>query len=58
MSAPDTNIERQARRHKPSLAGITTAGGAVVIVVLVLALWPDPLADDAPLPETTTEITQ
>ena len=23
MSAPDTNLERQTRRHKPSLWGIT-----------------------------------
>lgn len=32
MSAPDTNVEKQAKRHKPSLVGI----GAAVIFALVL----------------------
>lgn len=32
MSAPDTNIEKQASRHRPSLMGI---GAAAVFVVLL-----------------------
>jgi hypothetical protein len=56
MSAPDTQIERQAKRHRPSLLGIATAAGAVGIVVLVLSLWPRPLAEDPELPATTTEV--
>ncbi len=32
MSAPDTNIEKQERRHKPSLLGIR---GILVIVALL-----------------------
>ncbi|MFW8636807.1 hypothetical protein [Cribrihabitans pelagius] len=32
MSAPDTNVERQKKNHKPPLLGI----GAVVIFALVL----------------------
>ncbi len=32
MSAPETNVERQSRRHKPSLLGI---GGAIVAAAII-----------------------
>lgn len=35
MSAPDTNIEKQEKRHKPALLGIK---GAVVFGALMLLL--------------------
>lgn len=35
MSAPDTNIDRQAERHKPSLIGIR---GAMIFGVLMIVL--------------------
>lgn len=37
MSAPDTNVERQADRHKPSLLGIRGAMifGALMIVLMI-----------------------
>lgn len=35
MSAPDTNIDKQKKRHKPSLFGI--GGAAVFGVVLLIA---------------------
>ncbi len=33
MSAPDTNVEKQERRHKPSLLGIK---GVMIFVALLL----------------------
>lgn len=38
MSAPDTNIEKQKERHRPSLAGmaIAAAFGVAMIAVLVV----------------------
>ena len=36
MSAPNTNIERQRRRHRGPLLGITLA---VVFVLALFALW-------------------
>ena len=50
MSAPDTHLEVQAKRHKPSLLGIGFAGGAVAVVIAVLALWPSPIVEDANQP--------
>ncbi|WP_121061832.1 hypothetical protein [Chachezhania antarctica] len=38
MSAPDTNIKRQERRHKPALRGIGLSIGVVVVLVLVMGL--------------------
>ncbi len=35
MSAPDTNVEKQERRHKPALLGIK---GAMIFGVLMLLL--------------------
>lgn len=35
MSAPDTNTKKQAKRHKPSLLGISLA----VIVASLLLIW-------------------
>ena len=35
MSAPDTNVEKQAKRHPAPLIGI----GIAVLVAVVAALW-------------------
>lgn len=40
MSAPNTNVDRQVARHRPSLMGIGLAGAAVAGVILVLVFWP------------------
>ncbi len=48
MSAPETNIERQKRRHWPALAGI--AGGFVLLalILFITSLWRGaPLGDQA-----------
>lgn len=34
MSAPDTNTEKQARRHKPAIWGIIIAVCAAVVFIL------------------------
>jgi hypothetical protein len=39
MSAPDTNIEKQEKRHKPALMGIKGAIGFGVLMVLVLLFF-------------------
>lgn len=36
MSAPDTNVDRQTEKHKPSLLGI---GAVVVFAVIALGLF-------------------
>jgi hypothetical protein len=36
MSAPQTNIEKQKRRHSPALIGIALAAAAVLLVIAVL----------------------
>lgn len=58
MSAPDTNIQRQQTRHKPSLIGISIAVALAGAAALVLVLWPEPLATDPDLPATTVEVGQ
>lgn len=48
MSAPETNVEKQGKRHKGSLLGI----GAVVVFALVLfAAMMGYLADEGGTPE-------
>ncbi|WP_158964204.1 hypothetical protein [Chachezhania sediminis] len=39
MSAPDTNVDREARRHKPALVGIFAALGAIVALILAVGLF-------------------
>ncbi|WP_299629279.1 hypothetical protein [uncultured Tateyamaria sp.] len=54
MSAPDTNIEKQARRHHPALIGIAVATAAVFVFILAAQMAPE---DDA-TPALTTATTQ
>jgi len=39
MSAPDTYIEKQKKRHKPALLGIKGAIGAGAIIILMLMFF-------------------
>lgn len=48
MSAPETNIEKQKRRHWPVLAGIV---GAVALVVLSFVVL-------SPVEETAEEVVE
>lgn len=59
MSAPDTNLKKQKRRHRGPIIGIT----AVLVVVAVLLLWmfsrtvsdaPEPAAESGPAEEAVT----
>lgn len=36
MSAPDTNVEKEKRRHKPSLFGVK---GSIVVVLILFIGW-------------------
>ena len=51
MSAPDTNVERQAERHKPALLGIR---GAILFGVLMLlaVVFTAVIRGEAPTEET------
>lgn len=48
MSAPDTNITKQKRRHWPVLAGIIAAVSLVVVAMVVLS----------PVEETAEEVVE
>lgn len=39
MSAPNTNIEKQAKRHAPSIWGITIALMIALLAALGAAVW-------------------
>ena len=51
MSAPDTNTEKQADRHKPALGGIKFAliwgvGLLVVFIIAMILMGDDPVGSD------------
>lgn len=48
MSAPQTNIEKQKRRHSPALIGIAVAGAVVLLVIAVLLPREGPPLDGQP----------
>ncbi|MBY6137116.1 hypothetical protein AB9K35_11900 [Leisingera sp. XS_AS12] len=59
MSAPDTNVERQKKDHKPSLLGIGAAAifGVAAIALLTLMVVDRASEDDtAELPATADEV--
>ena len=39
MSAPDTNLEKQEKRHSPSLLGIRGAMIFAVLALIVIAMF-------------------
>ncbi len=39
MSAPNTDIEKQVRRHSPSLFGISLAVAAAAAIGIAITLW-------------------
>ena len=39
MSAPDTNVKRQARRHRPPLIGIALVVGFAAIAMFIWLAW-------------------
>ena len=59
MSAPDTNVERQKKKHKPSLLGIGAAAvfGVTMIVILSLVVFNKADEDEmSDLPATAEEV--
>ncbi len=54
MTAPNTNIEKQTRRHRGPLIGMGLGIAAVLAFILAAQIAPD---DDA-APAMTSEITQ
>ena len=54
MTAPDTNIEKQTRRHIPALMGIGTVVAAILAFILLAPLAPDDDATPEPVPATET----
>ncbi|MEM8825102.1 MAG: hypothetical protein AAGF30_15955 [Pseudomonadota bacterium] len=55
MTAPDTNVKKQARRHRPALYGITIAILAAVAVFFLASLIPE--GDVMVEPEETVDRT-
>lgn len=39
MSAPDTDTERQVRRHRPALLGIGAAVTVALVLLAALMVW-------------------
>ena len=39
MSAPDTNVKRQEKRHKPSLFGVKGSLLVVLVIVICFVLY-------------------
>lgn len=57
MTAPDTNIRKQTRRHKPSIIGISVAALAALVIGIVVFALPASEVNDQGLatsPQTTT----
>ena len=50
MSAPNTNVEKQARRHRWSIWGISIALAAAVIVGTIALTRQEPLVEDQAAP--------
>ena len=47
MSAPETNTERQERRHRPALIGIAVALVIAVVAAIVMAFVSVPSSEQA-----------
>ena len=62
MSAPDTNTEKQERRHKTPLMGIWIGMGAVLLLLAVFVAFnilggDDPVGADEQVDGRTGEVT-
>lgn len=55
MSASDTNLEKQKRRHRPSLVAIGAALTAVVVVIVALVVWGGVAREDQAAPGTVEQ---
>ncbi|MEL7090579.1 MAG: hypothetical protein AAFN94_02475 [Pseudomonadota bacterium] len=55
MSAPDTNIEKEVRRHRPALYGIAAVTAAVLVFIVAAQTAPE---DDAPVMATEVSASQ
>lgn len=49
MSAPDTNLERQTKRHKPALAAIAVAIAAAAVIFVAVTGWQGEALDETPV---------
>jgi len=58
MSAPDTNTERQAKRHSPALIGIAVAVLLAVLAGVVMGGWGEVENDATPQIESTAQPAQ
>lgn len=57
MTPPDTNPQRQVRRHRPSVLALAAGlAGVVLIAIVILGIHPaDNVTRDAPRTEAGTE---
>lgn len=58
MSAPDTNIEKQTKRHRPAIYGILAALMVAACAVIVFNLWGGVPSDEQAAPTTAPVVQQ
>ena len=51
MSAPETNIERQKRRHRPALAGIAGGFALLALILFATSVWEGVPIDEQAAPD-------
>lgn len=56
MSAPNTNVEKQTKRHKPSLFGMGAAIVFATILFVGLMFWISANGNDPETAETQVEV--
>jgi hypothetical protein len=56
MSAPDTNLDKQARRHRPAIWGISIALVIAVIVAAFALTRDEPLSEDQAAPASVAPV--
>ncbi|MCE8008597.1 hypothetical protein [Aestuariivita sp.] len=54
MSAPDTNLDKQARRHGPPLWAMALAISLTFAGALAVAIWTTEPSDGPPVPTVST----
>ncbi|WP_299658323.1 hypothetical protein [uncultured Tateyamaria sp.] len=55
MSAPDTNLERQSKNHRPALIGMGLVVVAILAFIMLAPIAPDNDAPDVATPAVATE---
>ncbi|SLN40292.1 hypothetical protein [Roseisalinus antarcticus] len=52
MSAPETNLEKQEKNHRPALRGIIVSVGFAAVLLVALLVWLFATGNEPDTPET------